>query len=328
MAPPYFKKHRPHDCRRAAFHDYRAPGYYMISISKDPDCPVFSRLTGDPRDLSNPPTVILSEVGKIIDHQIHCIEDWHYFKITNYIIMPDHIHIMWYVNQFLDHEIGHFIGLFKSRCSTNLGKSYRARGIGSAPSVFSLKYNDKIAFDTEMLNRLSNYISDNPRRRLIAIKHPHLFQRIQCVQIGNFEMDIYGNFQLLKHPIICPAIVSSRYTPEEKSHWERTWDETIRTQGVLISPFISEAENALMHRAIEEGASVIRIVPDGLPPKFKPQGKFFDLCLEGRCLFIGPARPSRRQHTVSRSECLAYNELARWIASHPADVMTIIDARR
>lgn len=157
---------------------------------------------------------------------------------------------------------------------------------------------------------------------------PELFERVQCVKISDREMDLYGNFQLLKHPIITPAIVSSRYTVEEAAIWSRAWDEAIRTQGVLVSPFISEAEQALMDRAIEEGASIIRIIPDGIPPKYKPAGKEFDLCAEGRCLHIGPPRPSKRRHMITRGECLALNDIARWIASHPADVMTLVNALR
>lgn len=329
MNPQDFREHKPHNCRRAAFHDYNAPGSYMISISKDPSCLSFSRLSGDPRDPDNPPSVILTEVGDIIRHQIQCIEDWHYFKIPTFVIMPDHVHIIWQVNQYMDHELGHFIGKFKSRCSLNLNKLLQSKGAAtSKQSVFNIKFNDRIAFDEEMLSRFKNYVIDNPRRRLITIKYPHLFQRIQCVEIGNLEMDLYGNFQLLRHPLIAPAIVSSRYIKEEKEYWQRVWEEAIRTQGVLISPFISDAEKSIMHRAISEGASIIKIIPDGLPPKFKPSGKDFELCLEGRCLFIGPPRLSKRNHAITRQECMTYNELARWISGHPQEMMRLIDISR
>lgn len=108
---------------------------------------------------------------------------------------------------------------------------------------------------------------------------------------------------------------------------EELWEETFRTQGVLVSPFISSQEKDLMKKGIEEGCSIIRIIPDGLSEKYKPQGKEFDLCMEGRCLHIGPPKISHAKHDVSRKECLAYNDLARWIASHPADIMHILDAK-
>lgn len=314
MIPAYYRPHKPHNCRRAKFHNYKAPGTYMITISKSPECLDFSQIDNA--------GIVFSKVGKIIDTQIRGIEKWRFFKVRNYVVMPDHLHILWEVTQWLEYNLGHYVGLFKARCAKDL----REANISS--SVFGFNFNDKIGFDDALISRFDNYISDNPRRRWIAINHPELFERMQCVEINDREMDLYGNFQLLKHPIITPAIVSSRYTAREKAEWERAWDETIRAQGVLVSPFISEAEQALMMRAITEGASIIRIVPDGIPPKYKPYGKEFDLCAEGRCLHIGPPRPSKRKHVITRGECLELNEIARWIASHPADMITIVNALR
>lgn len=318
MNPPYYKPHKPHNCRRAHFHNYKALGTYMITISKDELCPPFSSLSGE---VDNP-AVVYSEVGRIIDFQIRSIEDWDFFSILNYVIMPDHVHILWKVERWLDHDLGHYVGLFKSRCTTNL-----RRAAISKASVFCNKFNDKIGFDSELIARFDKYITDNPRRRLIAMFYPHLFERMQCVEIGDKEMDLFGNFQLLQHPIITPVIVSSRYTTEEKDKWEKAWDETIRSHGALVSPFISEAERTLMDRAIEEGASIIRILPDGLPPRYKPSGKEFDLCAQGRCLHVGPPRPSRRKHQLTRRECMEYNEIAKWIASYPSEVMAVLSAR-
>lgn len=326
--PFYYRKHRPHDCRRANFHDYKAPGVYMISISKGAGCLPFSAISAMKKEGTEIPFVQLSNLGQIIDFQIRSIEDWEFFRILNYIIMPDHIHILWQVKDRLKYDLGHYVGLFKTRCTTNFRRSGLCESTATSPSVFSDNFNDKIGFDTPLIKRFSNYITDNPRRRYIAINRPELFIRVQRIRIGNKELDVYGNFQLLRHPIIAPAIVSSRYSEEQKRYYEWQWGEAIRTKGVLISPFISEAERDLMNRGIEEGASVIRIIPDGLPPKYKPHGREFDLCAEGRCLHIGPARDSKARHQVTRNECLSYNDLARWIASHPAETMTLINAAR
>lgn len=295
----------------------------MITVSKDPGCPVFSKLQGNPFDPDHPVIVSLTDVGAIIEHQIKCIEDWNSFEILNFVIMPDHVHILWQVKYWLEHDLGHYVGLFKSRCSTNYGKQIQKK-----TSVFRDKFNDKIAFDDAMSWRFFIYITDNPRRRMIVRMYPQLFERVQSVEIGDYEMDLYGNFQLLKHPMITPAVVSSRYTEQEKAYWNSAWEETIRTKGILISPFISDDEKTLMARGIAEGASIIRMIPDGIPPKYKPRGEDFELCSQGRCLHIGPPRLSRRKHKVSRQECLAFNDMARWIAAHSGEVMNLLDARR
>lgn len=323
MTPHPLADHKPHNCRRANFHNYKAPGTYMITISKHPDCPDFSYLSGDLFDTKKPPTTTCSYSGSIILNQIKSIEDWKFFSIRNFVIMPDHVHILWQVKDWLDRDIGYYIGLFKSRCTAQ----YRKGSQSSASELFLNKFNDRIAFNDKMAHRFHNYISDNPRRRLIAVRMPQLFQRMQCVRILDREFDLYGNFQLLKHPIITPAIISSKYTTTEQARLEAAWVETIRTGGVLISPFISPKEQALRNRAIAEGASIIRIIPDGLTSRYKPHGEEFELCAAGRCLHLGPPRASATRHELTRRECLEYNEIARWIASHPAEMMRILDAR-
>ncbi|MDE5840544.1 MAG: hypothetical protein K2H49_06445 [Muribaculaceae bacterium] len=49
IPPAYFRPHRPHNCRRAGFHNYKAPGYYMITFNKGENIPDFSYLAGDIR---------------------------------------------------------------------------------------------------------------------------------------------------------------------------------------------------------------------------------------------------------------------------------------
>lgn len=320
LHPHYFHPHIPHNCRRAKFHNYKAPGYYMISFNKGDNIPDFSCLDGDIRSSINPPHTILTPTGEIINSKIIEINRMPEFEIPNYVIMPDHIHLLWRVKEWLPRDLGHYIAYLKAQ-STALWHEI----LKTDPniSLFAPKFNDKISFDDEMTERFSRYISDNPRHRLTVMTHPELFSRVHRVRILDKEMDFYGNFQLLKHPVIAAAVVSSRYSKEEKEQYEFAWEEAIRTQGVLVSPFISDAEKTFMRRGIESGASIIRIVPDGIGPKYKPSGQEFNLCAQGRCLHIGPPRQSSHTDPLSRSHCLSLNALAHWIASHPTERMTL-----
>jgi hypothetical protein len=297
----------------------------MISISKAAHCPDFSTLAGNPFDPHDLPHVVLSSVGKIIDAQIADLNRDEHFAIENYVIMPDHIHILWLVRSRLSFDLGYHVGLFKSRCTKLWHEQCGVVATEANPQpLFAPKFNDRLAYNQEVASRFDRYITDNPRRRLVAILYPQLFNRRQCVRIGDRVMDIYGNFHLLRHPIIAPVIVSSRYTPEQRRQCEVLWEETIRSGGVLVSPFISTAEKEILHRGIEEGASIIRILPSGIPPKYKPSGREFELCAEGRCLHIGSGRPSQRNEKLTRSEALELNALARWIAAHHEERMAIL----
>ncbi len=324
LPPYYFRSHRPHNCRRAKFHNYKAPGKYMITINKGLSIPDFSYLCGDIRSNENPPSVALTRNGEIIDLKINEICQYPEFDIPNYVIMPDHVHLLWQVKVWLPRDLGHYVAYLKAQC-TALWRQENIHIPNIANfSLFEPKFNDKISFSDEMTHRFSTYISDNPRKRLTVITHPELFNRAHRVRILDYEMDFYGNFQLLKHPIIAAAVVSSRYTPEERIRYQNAWEEAIRTESVLVSPFISKDEKALMNRAIEEGASIIRIIPDGIGPKYKPYGKEFDLCAEGRCLHLGLPRPSAHTDPVRRQFCLNLNAIAHWIASHPAERMHLL----
>lgn len=325
MQPPR-KPHCPHNNRRATFHDYRSPCNYMITISKAPDCPSFSCLVGNPKaPAEDPPRTVLSGVGLIIDEQIRSISVMPPFTVCNYVVMPDHVHILWHVACRLPKDVGFYVGLFKARCS-KVWREQRGLPVGSLAHVFAPKYNDRIAYTEDMFRRLDRYIADNPRRRLMVMRYPELFNRRQSVRINGRVMDVYGNFQLLRHPVISAVIVSSRYTADERRAYEREWDETIRVGGVLVSPFISKAERDVMLRGMEEGASIIRIIPEGIEQKYKPSGREFELCAEGRCLHIGALRPSAHKDDLHRSVCLELNDMARWLAANADAGMSLVGA--
>lgn len=323
--PSYFKPLSHHNCRRASFHDYKRPGQYMITINKAPGAPCFSTLGGNPFVPSDPPAAIPSPAGAIVDSQIHAIEDDDNFLITNHVVMPDHIHLLWTVRRLIPRELGAYVGLFKTRCT---GSARKAGLLQSGAPLFEDKFNDVIAFTPEIGERLSHYITDNPRRRMIVMKCPELFSRVQKVRLNGLEFDVYGNFQLLRHPVMWTAIVSSRYTEEERIRHAKAWDETIRCGGVFVSPFISEDERKLRKKLLDEGGAVIRIVADGLTQRFKPHGEEFDLCAEGRCLLIGMPRESAFAPRVGRGKCLQLNDVARWIVAHSDETYALVGGRR
>lgn len=326
MNPTVRRPHRPHNNRRAAFHNYKVPGYYLITILKASSAPPFSSLAGDPKSRTEPPSVALHDGGRIIAGQIAalCRTDAR-FEIPAYVIMPDHVHLLWRVKEWLPRDLGHFIAAFKGGCARNW---HEMRGITNPdyknPDFFAEKYNDLIAFETPIIDRFKTYIADNPRRRLMVLKYPELFSSRRNIRILDRTFTVYGNFQLLRNPMLTPAIYNSRRTPEEHRRWQRLWDETIRTEGVLISPFIHPEERKLMERAISEGASIVRILPDGIGDRYKPSGREFDLAAEGRCLHIGSPRPSAHIDKLTRRESLFLNDIARWIASHSDALMSLL----
>ena len=52
--------------------------------------------------------------------------------------------------------------------------------------------------------------------------------------------------------------------------------------------------------------------PTANPPFFKPHGKFFNLCCEGRLLILSPNLPEEK---ITRETCLFLNDCATRIAA-------------
>ncbi len=101
--------------------------------------------------------------------------------------------------------------------------------------------------------------------------------------------------------------VSRRIEPEALAALREEMLDCVRNGGVLVSPFISPGEKEISRAALDAGGSVILMKPDGFPPYFKPHGKYFDLCLQGRLLILACRPPSTGATTVTRELCLAMN---------------------
>lgn len=302
--------------RRASFHDYRAPGYYLITISKHPSAPIWSTLGGTPGSLTDPPVTNLSPTGRIIELEAAThLELYPMFEFWALCIMPDHLHIVWRVKEWLQKPLGYYIGKFKGACTT---------AYNNTDSLFTEGFNDKIAYTLDIRDRFINYVNDNPRRRLLTMQRPEYFQRRIGLSIAGREFHAYGNFQLLRAPLISPVVISRSHTDAEKAALRRQWDEIIRSGGVLVSPFVSPYERAVMHEGIAGAASIIRIIPGGLYPKYKPSGMDFDLCNQGRLLHIGEHHDSFQLDTITYRRAKYYNQVAIWLASQAADCPCVL----
>ncbi len=83
-------------------------------------------------------------------------------------------------------------------------------------------------------------------------------------------------------------------------------------------PFIHPAEKKIMRQTLEMGGSVIRLTDCGFEDRFKPRGKDFEICSEGRLLLMAPwPQNVGRKSTAGYKEFNTMNDLAAAIASMP-----------
>lgn len=287
--------------RRCLTHDYRSRSIYMITISKAPGIPNFSEVYGDPQRGTTACHVRYFPLGCLITEQLRSnISSFRDARNLQYIIMPDHIHFVIFIEKDVDYHVGELINEFKSNCTRQ----------NSMQPIFEEDYNDRICWRSNQLDRMIKYVRDNPRRLLMRRLHPEYFRSRHYVTIGGKNYEAYGNPILLSHPSIAAVRISSKYTPDRLAALLRLWEEVIRQTGVLVSPFISQAKRAVRDKAIANGCSLIYFTKAAFGEKYKPQGELFDLCAQGRLLLISLGDEADSTPSITRREAMRMNELA------------------
>lgn len=291
---------------RAPWHDYRSRQIYHITLMKRADVPSFGHLAGDWRvlpGLPGSPFVMASFVGKAIKESLREIKSIHpSLKILQYALMPDHLHILLYVESTLDEILGRKIAAFK------VSVNKRA----DLDSVFEKGFNDQIITAVRNLDVIYKYLRHNAYRLAVRVANPDYFRQASQVEIDGKQYAVYGNLQLFDSPFKEQVVVHRADSDEQKKSNAERWLYVAANGGVLVSPFISSGERLVRDEAILSGGRFIVVVHESFGERFKPSGQDFALCVEGRLLIVTlglqPGAP------LSRSICLRMNDLAKSIA--------------
>ena len=220
-----------------------------------------------------------------------------------------------------------------------------ACGEGAVVSLWEPGYHDRILTSEGQLDRLFIYVRDNPRRKAIRLKFPDLFTAVRCLAGYGHTFQAFGNAFLFQRDTIAQVQCSRSFfgfkrvakvdgsglkiarngagdalaafeTPEFTAKKAELF-AAAKKGAVLCSPCISDGEKAIAYAAVDAGHSLIVLRNEPFPPMFKPGGRFFDACAEGRLLLLycedlgrnglSPGAPNRK--TITRAECLALNAL-------------------
>lgn len=310
------RKH-PDYLMRAVWHDYRRPSDYLITFTASPDLPPLSQIIQTESSPKLRADTRLLPIGVLVSKIINILPgEFPHIIVRDFVIMPDHVHIALSVMERTDIHLGKIISSLKGKITSLYRESFPNSPLTlEKRSIWTKGFNDKIAVNPDMFDNFKRYINENPLRAFIRKAHPEFFTKGWMVEIVGKNYEVFGNPLLLRHPIKGGVQYSRRFTDAEKQNRLNRIHEVIRQGGVLVSPFIHAKEKELMEEGIINGASLILIRERGFPERFKPEGRLFDLCKEGRLLIIALNGYSTRNEKVTRSECLSMNELARLIAA-------------
>lgn len=289
---------------RAPWHDYTQRCIYMITLNKNPLMENFGILQGDyriPTGQKGGAFISSTALGKAIKSTLRRFNSTEpNVRVLQYALMPDHLHILLFVEYPTEDTLGKIIARFKIEVNKAAGTT----------GVFAKGFNDQILKSSRSLAVLYRYLRENARRLAVRRARPEFFRRVNALEIGGKTFRAYGNFQLLDCPFKEQVIVHRADSSETRQKNREQWLHTAANGGVLVSPFISPAEKEIRKEAEEAGGRFILIISDPMGERYKPAGREFELCEAGRLLIISANLPGE----LSRGDCLAMNELAEGFA--------------
>jgi len=136
-------------------YDYSRAGAYFVTICIKDGHEMLGEIVG--ATVPGRPHVQLSEIGKVLDSAIVYYHKNSNIQIPNYVIMPNHIHMI----VILLAEAGDRGRSPLQHIVRNL-KSYITKQIGY--SIWQKSFHDHIIRDEEEYQRIWQYIDENPIR--------------------------------------------------------------------------------------------------------------------------------------------------------------------
>ena len=307
-------------------HDYCAPFFYMITVVTEPRRGCLSALGAGA-------CLHLSQLGAVVrDVWRRTSALYPGVEACECVVMPDHFHGILWVKERLARHMGHLVKAFK-RVST---QECRSRGLllppdpglaaahgpvlAAAPAagfstLWQEGFQDSILLHKGQLKAMVNYIADNPRRLAAKLAHPDLFTVVTHQTIDpERSCPVIGNRHLLQHPLKRQVQISRSLSAPALAEKKEELLYAAEHGAVLVSPCISPGEKEIARAALERGKPLIVLLANGFPSVYKPVGRYFQACAEGRLLMVAPFLYHRQRRPITREECLTLNTWAEAIS--------------
>ena len=276
---------------RATWKDYSEPTIYLLTMNTHDRQPLLGELVGEKIALSPYGVVVAEEIKRIPTYK-----DASAIQIYQYVVMPNHIHVLLRVHKHLPHPLGYYISWFKLQCME------RCSAIDGIPSaghekrpIFGKEYHDRILSRKGQLAHMARYIKDNPRRLALKRANPDLFRIHQQTPISGVMCTTLGNMFLAEHPMREALHCSRSLTQAEIDSLKGKCLSNAANGTIYISPAISEGDKQICLALREAGYPLIIILSEGFPEPdsphyrfYKPSGVYFEACAAGQLLLIEP----------------------------------------
>jgi len=172
------------------------------------------------------------------------------------------------------------------------------------------------------LDTMIHYTWLNPQRLATKRLMPDYFRVQEGIEIAGRTYSGVGNSELLQRAKYMPVHVRSTMV-DEAMHGDnqRLRDYmngcviAARQGTVMVSPFISQQEQAVMAVLLKEELPFIYIADNGFRDYYKPSAALFDAVARKQVLILSPWEYDPHKKHVSRAECVAMNKMAEEVCS-------------
>ena len=309
---------------------WKGVGIYHITLVVSSRKPLLGELVipdNDPEQAH----VVLSKFGEEIKDCVKTIPDYHpEIQILALRMMPDHVHFILHVRSKMDIGIRAAMRGFWQAAKA-IGRAYASSidpdGIRNnerrLDPVFSEKPFIRPMSRKGQLQSMIRYVLMNPQRLATKRLKPGYFYVQKDVEIGGRTYEAVGNIKLLQAARIVPVHVRSIWMKEAEEHgddkalrdYKNSCVLAAREGTIMVSPFISEHERAVLDVLLKERHSIIYIADNGFRQYFKPSDGVFDAVADGRLLILTPWPYDPKKKSVTRAECIEMNKMAEEIAT-------------
>lgn len=275
-----------------------------------------------------------SDMGKQVIHALAQIATRHpQISILQYCLMPNHLHAILHVTSPMTKSIravirGFWQGVKKigreyvlSIGSDNI-RNNEQNLVGGVNPIFTDRPFIRPLSHHGQLQTMFDYIRLNPQRLATKRLKPGFFRVQDDINIADRIYSGVGNAELLQAAHYAPVHV--RHTMVEAA--EHGDDQALRDYmnscvlaarkgTVMVSPFISPQEQAIMAVLLKENLPFIYLADNGFRDYYKPQESLFDAVAAGRVLILSPWDYDPTKRHVSRADCVALNQMAEEICN-------------
>ena len=286
--------------------DYRSPSIQMLTMVTSERLPLLGQLQGE--------HIVLTELGRRVAEEIERIPSYKgasSIEIYNYVVMPDHVHILLRIHDRLPKHLGQYVRWFKLQCDD------ACRALAAIPAskdlcLFAKEYHDRLLTGRNQLKHMVQYIKDNPRRLALKRAHRDLFCIRQNVMLRDIPCTTLGNMFLAEYPQREVLQCSRRLTSEEIAARAEECLLEAANGTIYVTAAISEGEKVIARALREAGYPLIILLERGFPAPdsshyryFKPKGIYFEACAAGRLLLVEPSaeaitRPDIAQRVMAK----------------------------